>query len=122
MIEIIGAEQFKNEIFDFTKDTEEWQFSKDTPIILNFFATWCGPCHNFAPILQDVSEEYGNKIKIYKMDIDASPEVAHLFGIMSVPSTVFLLRDEEPALVSGSIGSEGMRRAIHDLLGVASVV
>lgn len=118
MIEVIGTDRFKAEIYDFTKDSEEWQFSENTPIILNFFATWCGPCHNFAPILQDISEEYGDKIKIYKMDIDASPEVAHLFGIRSVPSTVFLARNEEPALVAGGIGSEGLRRAIQELLGV----
>lgn len=119
MIEVIGVDRFKTEIYDFTKDTEqEWTLADNTPIIINFFATWCGPCHNFAPTLHDISVEYDGKVKVYKVDIDASPEIPHLFGVMSVPTTVFLKKGEEPAIANGGISEEGMRAAIKDLLGV----
>lgn len=117
MIEVIGAETFRKEIFDFMSDSEEWKIG-DTPVILNFFATWCGPCHNFAPILHDVAVEYGNKIKVFKVDIDATPELPHLFGIRSVPTTVFLKKGEDPAMVAGGMGEAGLKKAIAELLRV----
>ncbi|MCB0347240.1 MAG: thioredoxin fold domain-containing protein [Bdellovibrionales bacterium] len=119
MIEVIGVDKFKTEIYDFTKDgDQEWVLRENTPVILNFSATWCGPCHNFSPTLQDISEEYKNRVKVYRVDIEASPEIPHLFGVMSVPTTVFLKKGEEPAIASGGISVEGMRAAIKDLLGV----
>lgn len=65
MIEIINKEQFKTEIFDFTIH-KEWIFDKKMPIILNFFAPWCGPCHQFAPTLEEIASEHSEKLKVYK--------------------------------------------------------
>jgi thioredoxin 1 len=117
MVEVITAEKFQKEIFDFEAH-KIWQFEHETPIVLNFFASWCGPCHLFAPVLEQISEEYQGKLKVYKIDIDASPEIPALFEIRSVPTTLFLMKDEDPALSIGPMPLEKIKHAVKDLLKV----
>lgn len=117
MIEVLDSEQFKAKIFDYSKG-EQWNFQEDTPIILNLTASWCGPCRMFAPILEEVSEEYQGKLKVYKVDTDASPEIPALFGTKGVPATLFIKKDEEPALAMGALPLDSMKRAIKDQFGL----
>lgn len=114
-VKVINTEMFKKEIFDY-KSNKEFSFSKEKPIILNFFATWCGPCQVFKPALETVSEKYEGKVDVMKIDIDADPEIPALFGVRSVPTTVFFIPNEQPALVSGNIGEHGLERAVTELL------
>lgn len=116
-IQVISAEIFKKEIFDYTQE-QEFNFAGETPIILNFFATWCGPCQVFAPTLASVSDALAGKVKVYKIDIDQNPEVPALFGIRSVPTTVFFKKGEQPALATGNLGHEGLRQAVTELFGL----
>ncbi len=114
MIEILDKEKFKAQVFDFTANAE-WKFEKSQPIILNFFATWCGPCHQFAPTLEEVANQHGDRLRVFKIDIDKDPEISHLFGIKSVPTTLFLTNNEEPVMTSGALTKEGMDRAVHEI-------
>lgn len=114
-VQIIDTEKFKQEIFDFAKE-KNFEFKKDKPIILNFFATWCGPCRSFAPALESAAKEHEGDFSVFKIDIDKDPQVPALFGIRSVPTTVFFIPNDQPAMVSGNIGKDGLERAIKDLL------
>ena len=60
--------------------------------LVDFWAEWCGPCRQLGPILEAIDEEMGNDVKIYKMNVDDSPETASQFGIRSIP-TMFLFKD-----------------------------
>lgn len=115
MLEIISTQSFQEKIFDFATQNE-WNYDNSTPVVLNFFATWCGPCHQFSPTLEDASIKYKDSIKVYKIDIDASPEVPAMFGVRSVPTTVFIRKGEEPALAMGAMNPEALDRAINELL------
>lgn len=115
-VEIINTAKFKSEIFDFENE-KTFEFKKDKPIILNFFATWCGPCRVFAPSLEEAAKEHDGEINVYKIDIDQDPQIPALFGVRSVPTTVFFIPNEQPALASGNIGKEGLDRAISELFG-----
>lgn len=117
MIEIIDTEKFKAEIFDFTAN-QEFAFTKDTPVILNFFGTWCGPCHMFAPVLEDIATQFEGKLKVFKVDIDKSPELPHLFGIKSVPTTVFFIPNEEPVMANGAYPKETVDKMVFDFFGL----
>ena len=117
MVEVISAEQFKKQVFDYTAN-EEWNFEQETPVILNFFAEWCGPCKMFAPTLDEVSSVHGARLKIYKIDIDKDPEIPELFGIRSVPTTLFLKAGEEPVMVMGAIPRESVDKAVSEVFGI----
>lgn len=117
MIEVLTKEKFKAEIFDFTVN-KDWVFEKETPVILNFYATWCGPCHMFAPTLHEIGEDYGSAIKVFKIDIGQDPELAALFEIQSVPTTLFLNPKEEPVLTNGILAKESVQRAIREIFGI----
>jgi len=68
----------------------------DIPVLVDFWATWCGPCRMIAPIVEQISSELGAKVKILKMDIDENPSTPMSLGIMSIP-TVIIFKDGKPA-------------------------
>jgi thioredoxin 1 len=61
----------------------------DKPVVVDFSAAWCGPCRQLSPIIDELASEYSGKVKVGKVDIDASQDVASRYGIMSVPTVLF---------------------------------
>ena len=61
----------------------------DLPVLVDFFAEWCGPCRMLAPVMQQLSEEYSGKVKIVKLNVDQSPEVASSVGVNSIPALLY---------------------------------
>ena len=68
----------------------------DKPVLVDFWATWCGPCRMIAPIVEQIRSELGDKVTVVKMDIDENPSVPMQLGIMSIP-TVIIFKDGKPA-------------------------
>ena len=87
--------------------------NNEGPVLVDFFATWCGPCKMVAPLLEQVSEEMGDKIKIGKLDIDQSPELASKYGVMSIPTFIMFKDGKEVAKNVGSMPKAGIEEFIN---------
>ena len=89
MVKKIGAEEFRNEA------------EKSAAAVIDFSATWCGPCRMMAPVLEDLSEKMSGKADFYNVDVDEVPELAAKFGISSIPCLILMKNGKT---VSQSIG------------------
>lgn len=84
--------------------------------IIDFYATWCGPCKAIAPILEELAKEYAGKIVIYKIDTDKERELAAAFGISSIPTLLFIPAKGDPQVAQGALPKESLKRAIDEFL------
>lgn len=80
-------------------DTENFNtdvLGSDVPVVVDFWAEWCGPCKAIGPSLEEISDEMGEKVKITKLNIDENPDIAAQYGVRSIP-TLMLFKNGEPA-------------------------
>ena len=86
--------------------------SAELPIIVDFWAEWCGPCKMIAPILSEIAGENTDKLRVVKVNVDDSPDVARRFDIMSIP-TLIVFKDGQPA--KRMLGAKGKGQLLEDL-------
>lgn len=111
----LTTQEFKDHIWNYDKN-KEWKFAGKKPVIIDLYATWCGPCKRLAPILSEIQKDYGDKIQIYKVDTDKERELARLFNVRSIPLMVFIPLKGEPFLVSGLRPKEQLVQIINEKL------
>ncbi|MCG8701315.1 MAG: thioredoxin [Bacteroidales bacterium] len=109
---------FKSEIWDFEQSPKEFKFKGDLPVVIDFYADWCGPCRMMSPILDELAKEYSGKIRIYKINTDHEKELAAGFGIRSLPSFLFIPVGEgtEPFMDMGFKNKEMFKQIIDEKL------
>lgn len=119
----LNTDEFVKKVHDFKKSPNEFNYVGDKPAIIDFHATWCGPCKQLAPTLKALAAEYGDEIYIYKVDVDKEPDIARAYGIRSVPSLLFIPNsDEKPKMGQGNIPKASLKKEIDEfLLGKESV-
>ena len=95
---------------------EQEVLKSETPVIVDFWAEWCGPCHAVAPVLEKIAEERGDEIKLVKVNIDEEQGLSIKYGVMSIP-TMILFREGEPA--AAAVGAQP-KSALERSLGLAA--
>jgi len=88
----------------------------DTPVLVDFFAEWCGPCKMMKPILQELHEKMGENLRIIKIDIDKSPAAAGVYQVQSVPTLILFRRGKIIWRQSGVVPSVQLEKIIHSLV------
>ena len=104
MTEAITTSQFDAEVL-----------ASETPVIVDFWAEWCGPCRAVSPILEQIAEERADELRVVKVNIDEEPELQQRYGILSIP-TILLFKGGEPA--AAAIGAQP-KRMLEASLGLA---
>jgi thioredoxin 1 len=117
-LEHLTNETFKEKIFNY-ETNKEWKFEGNIPAIIDFYADWCGPCKAVAPILEELKDEYGDKLDIFKVNTEEQRELSSVFGIQSIPSLLFIPTDGQPQMAMGALPKETFKQAISEVLSVS---
>lgn len=91
---------------------EEQVIKNSKPVLVDFWATWCGPCQMAAPVLEELSDEYKDKVLIMKLDVDANPINSQKFGVMSIPTTILFKDGKEVGRHIGFAGKQGFEELV----------
>lgn len=92
---------------------EEEVLKSETPVVIDFWAEWCGPCRMFSPLIDEVSEEYNGKVKFVKIDVDKNQQLAGKYNVMSIPTAVLISKGELKAVSVGAIPKESLKEWIN---------
>jgi thioredoxin 1 len=100
------------EIKHATDDTfEQMVLQSERPVIVDFWAAWCGPCKMVAPELEKIADKYDGSVDVVKVDVDANPRLSQAFGIMSIPTIAFFVPGQQPKGVMGFRPAEDLERS-----------
>ncbi|OQY01799.1 MAG: thioredoxin [Bacteroidetes bacterium 4572_117] len=113
----LDEETFKEKVFDYEKN-KEWKFEGDKPVIVDFYADWCGPCRMVAPTLKKLAKEYERKLIIYKVNTDENPNVKRAFGINGIPAFLFIPKTGTPQMATGALPKKTFVKIINEVLKV----
>ena len=108
--------EFLTKVVDYEKNPKEWKYLGDKPAIIDFYASWCGPCKMLAPVLEELAAEYGDSIYIYKIDTEQEQELAAAFNIRSIPTLLFVPMSGAPQLAQGALPKATLKDAIDKVL------
>lgn len=105
----------------YTVEVSEQTFNQEVlehqqPVLVDFWAAWCGPCQMIAPVLEDLAEEYKDRVKVVKVNVDQNRQMAVQLGVMSIPTLVLFKNGQEVDRLVGFMGKEQLKEKINQHL------
>lgn len=113
-VQELNASTFSTKVYDMSD--EDMKYLGDKPAIVDFTATWCGPCQRIAPVLEELAKEYEGRIVIYKVDIDKNRNLAKEFNVSSIPALLYIPLTGDPVMTVGSRDIGKFRTEIETIL------
>jgi thioredoxin 1 len=106
------------DLLQVTDDTFEAEVEKaELPVLVDFWAPWCGPCRMVAPVVEAIAGKYAGKLKVVKVNVDDSPASATKFGVRSIPTLAILKEGKVQDQVIGALGEDALSEVIDKVLG-----
>jgi thioredoxin 1 len=96
---------------------EDEVLNADEPVLVDFWATWCGPCRQIAPIIEDLADEFAGRAKVGKVDVDDNPQTAQEYGVRSIPTLLFFKDGEVQETLVGASGKKDLKEKLEALAG-----
>ena len=111
----IDQDRFKDVIADW--GARDWKMVSPRPVVIDFYADWCGPCRRLAPILREIAHYYQGEVDFYRINVDDNPDIAAAFEIRSIPMLLICPLDGEPKTVVGLYAKQEYIRVINQAIG-----
>ena len=108
-------ETFKQMVFNYEKN-KEWKYEGTKPAIIDFYASWCPPCRQLSPLVEEVAKEYSGEIVVYKVDTDKEKILSQNLGISSLPTLLFIPLKGKPQASMGFLPKETIVKTINNIL------
>ena len=108
-------ETFKQLVYNYDKN-KEWKYEGTKPAIIDFYASWCPPCKQLSPLVEEIAQEYTGKIVVYKVDTDKETILAQHLGISGLPTLLFIPAKGKPQASMGFIPKETIIKTINNVL------
>ncbi len=112
---VLTNEIFKEKVFNY-EINKTWKFEGKLPVIIDFYASWCGPCRILSPLVEEIAKKYDGKIIVYKVDTDKEQQLAQSMGISSLPTLLFIPAKGQPQSSVGAVPNETLEKAIREVL------
>ena len=114
-VHTIDQDQFKELIADWNSD--DWVMRSERPVVIDFYADWCGPCKRLAPRLRQIAQIYNGEVDFYRIDVDDNPQIADAFQVRNIPMLLICPLQGEPKVVTGLYPMNEYIRVINQALG-----
>jgi thioredoxin 1 len=95
------------------QDFETQVLNSDKPVLVDFWADWCVPCHMVSPVVEEIAREHENALSVAKLNVDDNPATARRYGVMSIPTLIVFADGQEKARVVGARGKDAILREIE---------
>ena len=116
-VKVMSYNDFIKKVWDFEANPNEFTFKGERPCVIDFYATWCGPCKMVAPILEKLAQKYDGKVDFYKVDTDKEQKLASILKIQYLPTVFFAKNGAQPDKSVGAKDEAFFREQINKLLG-----
>ncbi len=102
----------------FSDDTFQTDLDTDVPVLVDFWAEWCGPCRTVAPTLEEIATEFDGKIIVGKLNVDDNPQTTAAYGIRGIPTMIIFKNGEEIGKIVGAVPKTQIVDALNSVLGI----
>lgn len=112
----ISAKDFLVKVADYNRSVQNWKLKFAVPTVVDFYATWCGPCKQTAPVMEKIAKKYKGKVRFYKADVDKESGMASAIGIQAIPYIVFIPVNGQPVVVNSGMGESEFESRVKGIL------
>ncbi len=115
-VQHLSEQEFTDKFGTYDISTYSFEYRGEKPVVIDFYALWCGPCKLLAPVMEELASEYKGRVDFYKVDIDTEKQIANRYGISSIPTLFFISSNGEARVACGLMSKPELKAVIDKML------